>query len=296
MRRAITGALAFSTFFIAGLASAQPEARGQRFDQRDSNRDGYLTQSEYGGHPGNFRALDRDSDNRLSRDEFVRRGGGVGGGSVVALPDEFANLDLNADGNLNRAEWYGREVPFDRADRNDDGRITRDEFASQPTADNSQERFYGLDSNSDGVLSRREWRDENVVFATVDTNDDGVVSLREYIAMPATGTDDRALRFDELDRDQNGYLVWSEFRRGGLNVAFDVVDRNGDGRVTLREFQNSTADNPTQQFRTLDGNRDGFLSTWEWKGTRTAFQRRDMDGDGRISRTEYARYSSVSTR
>ena len=295
MRPATTGVLAFSTFFIAGLASAQSDVREQRFQQRDANRDGYLTVSEYGGHPGNFRALDRDGDNRLSRDEFVVRRGA--GGPTVALPDEFAYMDLNADGNLSRAEWYGRDVPFDRVDSNDDNRITRDEFRVQPTADNRQERFYGLDSNSDGVLNRREWRDEPLVFASVDTNDDGVVSLREYIAMSTDQqTDERAVRFDELDRDQDGYVVWNEWRRSGINVAFDVVDRNRDGRITLREFENSTAANPTQQFRTLDGNRDGFLSTWEWRGTRSAFNQRDVDRDGRISRNEFARNPSVSLR
>jgi Ca2+-binding EF-hand superfamily protein len=295
MRRATTGVLAFSTFFIAGLASAQSDVREQRFSQRDANRDGYLTQSEYGGHPGNFRALDRDGDNRLSHDEFVfRRGGGAG--PTIALPDEFAYLDLNADGNLSRAEWYGRDVPFDQADRNDDGRVTRDEFRVQPAADNRQDRFYGLDSNSDGVLSRREWRDTAVVFGAADTNDDGVVSLREYVAMSDRPADDRAARFDEMDRNEDGYLEWSEWRRAGVNVAFNVADTNDDGRVTQREFLNSNADNPTSQFRTLDGNRDGFVSRWEWKGTRDSFLRRDADGDGRLSRNEFTRYPAVSSR
>jgi Ca2+-binding EF-hand superfamily protein len=297
MRRATTGALALSTFFLAGVAFAQPEGREQRFEQRDANRDGYLTQSEYGGHPGNFRALDRDGDNRLSRDEFVRRGGG-GGGPVVALPDEFAYLDMNSDSTLSRAEWYGRDIPFDRVDRNNDGRISRDEFRDQGTAvagQASQDRFYGLDTNSDGVLSRREWRGETVVFGTADTNDDGVVSLREYVAMPGS-SDDRSVRFDELDRNEDGYVVWSEWRNSGINIAFNVVDTNGDGRITLREFQNSTADNPAQQFRSLDSNRDGFVSTWEWKGTRTSFNRRDADRDGRISRNEFNRYPYVSSR
>ena len=90
--------------------------------------------------------------------------------------------------------------------------------------------------------------------------------------------------------------MWNEWRRSGINVAFDVVDRNRDGRITLREFEGSNVDNPAQQFRTLDGNRDGYLSSWEWRGTRSTFQRRDLDRDGRISRNEFTRYLNLSQR
>jgi Ca2+-binding EF-hand superfamily protein len=286
MRRTDTSVLAFSTFFLAGLASAQTDVRDQRFTQRDGDRDGYLTLSEYGGHPGNFRALDRNGDNRLSRDEFVRRAGGP----VIALPDEYAYTDLNEDGWLSRAEWYGRDVPFDRVDRDRDGRISRDEFSGVRISDNRQDLFYGRDSDSDGVISRREWRGESIAFGTADTNEDGVVSLREYMAMPAQSAeiDDRAVRFDELDRDQDGLLRRNEWR--GMGVTFETVDRNRDGQVTPREFRSSSADDPALQFRAMDGNRDGVLTRWEWSGTRDSFLRRDRNGDGLISRSEYTSY------
>ena len=45
----------------------------QTFRDRDKNHDGVLTLEEYGGHPGNFSAMDANGDRVLSRDEFVNR-------------------------------------------------------------------------------------------------------------------------------------------------------------------------------------------------------------------------------
>jgi hypothetical protein len=152
----------------AGLASAQD--RAGRFDQRDGNGDGLLSEQEYvatGGHPGNFRSLDLNGDGVLTRDEFVGREGvaapdrqyqgravkdrgryrdngtlndpnvlyknesrKVGSASSAPL-DNFRAKDANRDGRLSRQE-YGEQRTFDRVDRNRDGWISYDEFrASQ---------------------------------------------------------------------------------------------------------------------------------------------------------------------
>jgi Ca2+-binding EF-hand superfamily protein len=289
MRRITTGGLAFSTFFLAGLASAQTDVRDQRFTQRDDNRDGYLTLSEYGGHPGNFRALDRDGDNRLSRSEFVWRRGA--GGPVIALPDEFAYLDLDSDGWLTRAEWYGQDQPFERVDRNRDGRISRDEQRNISTADDRQDRFYGRDTDGNGVLSRREWRGEDVAFNRADTSNDGLVSLREYLDMPLRG-DDYDARFDRLDRNADGRLSRGEWRNEA--GAFWRFDGNRDGVVTLREYRDHVGDDGyakevaggRDRFSRLDSNRDGYVSRAEWDGTLASFQRADRNRDGLIGRSE----------
>ena len=47
--------------------------RTAHFRQLDVNGDGYLTLREWGGARGNFDALDRNHDGRLSFDEFVHR-------------------------------------------------------------------------------------------------------------------------------------------------------------------------------------------------------------------------------
>lgn len=293
MRRITTGALAFSTFFLAGLVSAQTDVRDERFAQRDDNRDGYLTLSEYGGHPGNFRALDRDGDNRLSRSEFVWRRGN--GGPVIALPDEFAYLDLNSDGWLSRAEWYGQDQAFERVDRNRDGRISRDEQRNISTADDRQDRFYGRDTDGNGVLSRREWRDEEVAFYRADSSNDGVVSLREYLDMPLRGDDDYDPRFQQLDRNADGRLSRSEWRNEA--GAFWRADRNRDGVVTPREYRDRDEHGYAKEvaggrdrFSQLDTNRDGYVSRSEWDGTSIAFQRADRNRDGLVSRSEMLQY------
>lgn len=282
MRRlTTTGATAFSTFLLAGLVSAQ-NVREQRFDNRDGNRDGYLTQSEYGGHPGNFRALDRNDDNRLSREEFVRRGGAS---TVVReLPDEFANLDLDADGRLDRAEWYEQSTPFDRMDANRDGWISRAEQRNLPGADNRQQAFYGLDEDGDGAIERREWRGQTIAFQRADTSSDGVVSLREFIAMPRE-IDARDALFDRLDRNGDRALSRGEWRTEA--GAFYTADRNGDNVVSLREFEDRSVDTAADRFYTLDRNRDGYLTRAEWNGSTTAFSLRDRNRDGRLSRNEY---------
>lgn len=282
MRRLTTiGATAFSTFILAGLVSAQG-VRDQRFDHRDGNRDGYLTLGEYAGHPGNFRALDRDGDNRLSRDEFVRRGGA---NVVRELPDEFAYLDLDGDGRLDRAEWYEQSVAFERMDRNRDGWISREEQRNLPGADDRQQAFYGLDADGDGALERREWRGQAVAFQRADTSGDGVVSLREYLAMPRE-IDPRDAMFERLDRNRDRALSRAEWRTEA--GAFYEADRNDDGVVSLREFQDRRLDGADDRFHALDRNRDGYLSRGEWNGSGVAFTIRDRNRDGRVSRNEFA--------
>ena len=68
------------------------------------------------------------------------------------------------------------ERRFNRADRDNDGRITREELL-QPRV----KAFQRLDSNRNGSLSFEEWAARSIArFGTADANRDGALNRQEY--------------------------------------------------------------------------------------------------------------------
>jgi Ca2+-binding EF-hand superfamily protein len=95
-------------------------------------------------------------------------------------------------------------------------------------------RFQGLDRNNDGVVSRSEWRGNNVGFNNQDTNNDGVLS-RDELLEPAGRRLGRRSDYD-----------------------FDALDVNNNNRIERREWQARL-----DQFSRLDTNGDNFLTRAE---------------------------------
>jgi hypothetical protein len=99
---------------------------------------------------------------------------------------------------------------FERADANNDGNITRDEFLARP----------------------------NEMFAQLDANSNGVIEASERPQRPERGAQDgeRRERPDRpnLDTDGNGTFSRAEFTAMGANK-FERLDANDDGRVTQEE-------------------------------------------------------------
>jgi len=58
--RAVTAAAVLAA--PVGAMAQVAAAREQTFQERDKNHDGFLTLEEYGGHPGNFSAMDANGD------------------------------------------------------------------------------------------------------------------------------------------------------------------------------------------------------------------------------------------
>ena len=131
-------------------------------------------------------------------------------------------------------------------------------LASSTTA-HAQMRFQGMDANRDGVITRSEWRGNDVSFRNQDWNGDGILSGDEV----RTGA-----------RRQTG---WSE-------------DWNRDGRVD--NLDNQIA----QRFRDYDMNNDNRVATRRVAGEARVFARLDTNRDGYLSMQEYTQGGGLRAR
>jgi Ca2+-binding EF-hand superfamily protein len=115
----------------AKAMSASPGA-GQRFRAADKDGDGKLSRDEFPGRPGAFDRLDADKDGFLTREEvatFFRKVAGQpkAKGAARSPEERFKALDKDGDGKLSRDEFPGRPAGFDRLDADKDGFLSRAE-------------------------------------------------------------------------------------------------------------------------------------------------------------------------
>lgn len=126
------------------------------------------------------------------------------------------------------------------------------------------------------------------------------------------------VRFNSLDKDENGYVSWEEFKRSG-DRAFAHLDTNKDGRISAedppppRRAEDTRTDaqkaadaaqpRPVRAAPLLrmpsthsisgllalyDTNNDGEVSQEEYdKGRKAQFDAVDANGDGQLSYDEY---------
>ncbi|MGC1272610.1 MAG: hypothetical protein WBC44_02795 [Planctomycetaceae bacterium] len=281
-----------------------------------------------------FVVWDQDGDMRLSREEFVPR---FWRGSEAA-ERQFAGADSDKDGFLAPDElaatdfvWVDVVDRFRTLDKNLDGSLDPAELDQGLAA---WERPYldqlwpSYDADADARLTFEEFRATplgNPVLdwrgRSYDQDDDGRLSLAEF--HPADGLrflGTSKVFFDRVDRDGNGSLDLSEFDfdvdfgRVPARVVFQAVERNQDGRLTLRETVESLRGSDSaleamssslqRPFQENDRNGDGVLDAgefaaaadfhaairrvvWRHRNSRPKFLRRDLNGDGFVDRDEW---------
>jgi Ca2+-binding EF-hand superfamily protein len=180
-----------------------------------------------------------------------------GAQSPTPFRDLFMDLDSNGDRVIERQEVpeSGRPM-FDRllkyGDRNKDGKLQAEEFrdllqsvnwAGAIPPDQREQRFRNLDRNRDGKLDRQEFQGGPARFSQLDRDGDGFLS-RDEIPWLNTGKPAPGARPAPAGVDGERPLL----RR------LESMDRNGDGRVSRKEFTGRPA-----LFDRLDVNRDGYL-------------------------------------
>jgi Ca2+-binding EF-hand superfamily protein len=157
------------------IIRAEWRGNDQSFREQDDNGDGVLSGDEVRPRPG---------ATRTRRNERARR---------EALIDRFGAMDTDNDGVITRSEWRGNAQTFRQQDANADGvlsgsevRPTSGQEAAQPDRNRREQmaaRFERADRNRDGRLLRDEWPGTDATFNRMDTDRDLVVTYDEFTAV-----------------------------------------------------------------------------------------------------------------
>ncbi|MCC4600463.1 hypothetical protein [Xanthomonas melonis] len=215
--------------------------RQARFDATDRNRDGVVDEDEY------------VSEFRQRRQQALEQERGIQAAQGQA---RFAALDLDADGQIARAEfdaagaqdWSHGQAALAAAttQTGTDRALASDRDGGRPGLPDSRsaDGFLALyDENGDGRVDRTEYADLRAAqFARADADRNGMLSKDEYRTefedrlnrriTALEQADDRQVhvRFNVLDTDKDKRMTFAEYQASGLRT-FARVDRNRDGVV-----------------------------------------------------------------
>jgi Ca2+-binding EF-hand superfamily protein len=122
----------------------------------------------------------------------------------------------------------------------------QDDRARAAARERERMRFRAMDTDNDGVITRDEWRGSDQSFREHDTNADGVLSGDE-VRVPAQDAvadrarrEERLARFARADRNGDGRISFREWN--GNQALFDRMDRNGDEFISRDEFMEPVAE------------------------------------------------------
>lgn len=167
------GAQDMKAMMASDMTRAQMEAMvKQRFAEVDANKDGVVTMDEVKARTearrmarmdAHFKAMDGNSDDSISRDEFFA-GHKAGAGAMAMHDDDDDDADdadspqpMGGHGHGHGMKGAGMKMAdrlFDTADTNNDGKITLAEATKNALA-----RFDKMDSNKNGTVTAGERMD-----------------------------------------------------------------------------------------------------------------------------------------
>jgi len=193
IKAAVTASL-FGTLFAgiasAGESPSPPvDARSQRdalvnafFEHMDANKDAQVTRLEAElASKSLFAKLDANGDGEITKAEAESRARAMRKQELAA---QFKALDANRDGQLTAEESKLPTALFERLDTDKDRNVTLEEFKAAPVmAGARQLEFERADLNHDGKVTREEGgRSARERFDLVDTNKDNLIVRPELEA------------------------------------------------------------------------------------------------------------------
>ena len=214
---ALALALALAPAIVAQEPPA-PAREPRGMARLDANGDGLISKDEWKGNSELFGKLDVNGDGKLDTVEIAaakekikdarekleerrgqRRGpeapGGPEGqdadkvrqrvyGAAMFAGGLFNLIDSDKDGKLSGAELDNFTAKIKEADTDKDGFVTKDEarlYFRKRLAQRIGEAFMKkLDANSDGKVTREEFKGSDKRFQWLDANKDGVITIEDF--------------------------------------------------------------------------------------------------------------------
>ncbi len=322
--------------FCTATLSAQSDEQFLQaaFARLDANGDGLLQKKEFPGSDRQFDAVDADRDGKATfaeyRDSSVaktllkaryrgQQDAHARATTAALAPTRLlwlARIDSNRDGKVTRGEWNGTDEAFLQLDLDGNGVLDRRDRAEaaalapppppelpEPKGDLAppEELLRRCDRDHDGRIAGKElatdkWLQQATAFADLDGDGaltepelralyDAVQSRRRDQAMGRQRPVPYDVPFEAWDQDRDGKLRLNEWP--APRDLFTAIDLDRDAAINrdevLRYRRRVTGDDFVARFD-LDG--DGKVSLTEFAGPPGAFRRADRSGDGFVTRAD----------
>lgn len=171
----------------------------------------------------------------------------------------------------------------------------------------ARQQFERLDKNKNGFIERVEFPSTDEAFKRADRDGDGQINFPEAVELIIQNRVEKT--FMELDKDRDGFIRLDEMPGDKQRRQFPFLDADADGRVSgqellgaiRREFAKDEVEEPDakmpelkmpptwEQLLIADRNKNGTIENTEIPTVKAeAFARLDKDGDGAVTREEYA--------
>jgi len=210
-----------------------------------------------------FRILDKNGDGMISMEEMRSCGQKFSAWELDAI---FAIGDINNDGEIDMSEFVAVVCPSAETLVN---RISK----TYKTLGDIKAAFTKLDKNNDGMISKIEMRESgmneqeiNAIFTLGDSNNDGEIDMQEFITVLCPSASAVVFKISKMF---NG--------RESAVEAFNKIDINKDGKISMDEMKNAVLYNGTKLnpietdaiFALGDINKDGEIDLDEFLAVMT---------------------------